>query len=212
MDARGVDALVYPTIRTVPNQIGEPQRGSNCQLSATSGLPAISFPAGWPSGLPVGVELLARPFADARLVGIAYAFEQADGQRRAPAVTPPLAGDAPPAPMTATVGVTGSGARPARADVRVELDPVLGTLSYDVLISGVATSDVFAVVLRRTDAEGHPSVVARLTGPGVTADRGSLRLDEEMRAQLAAGEVSLVLVTREDPFGAVGGPVRISSR
>jgi Asp-tRNA(Asn)/Glu-tRNA(Gln) amidotransferase A subunit family amidase len=211
MDARGVDALVYPTIRTVPNQIGEPQRGSNCQLSATSGLPAISFPAGWSGGLPVGVELLARPFADARLVGIAYAFEQADGQRRAPAVTPPLAGDAPPAPITATVGVTGSGARPARADVRFELDPVLGTLSYDVLVSGVAASDVFAVVLRRTDAEGRPSVVARLTGPGVTADRGSLGLDEEMRARLEAGEVSLVLVTREDPFGTEGGPVRISS-
>ena len=212
MDAGGVDALVYPTIRTVPNQIGEPQRGSNCQLSATSGLPAISFPAGWSDGLPVGVEMLARPFADARLVGIAYAFELADRQRRAPAVTPPLAGEAGPAPITATVGVTGSGARPARADARFELDPVLGTLSYDVLISGVAPSDVFAVVLRRTDAEGRRSVVARLAGPGVTADRGSLRLDGEMRAWLEAGELSLALVTREDPFGTVGGPVRISSR
>jgi hypothetical protein len=96
--------------------------------------------------------------------------------------------------------------------VRFELDPVLGTLSYDVLVSGVAASDVFGVVLRRTDADGHSSVVARLTGPGVTADRGSLRLDEEMRARLEAAEVSLVLVTRDDPFGTVGGPVRISSR
>jgi amidase len=210
MDAHRLDAIAYPTIRTVPNTIGEPQRGSNCQLSATSGLPAISLPAGWSGGLPVGIELLARPFADARLVAIAHAFEQAGGQRRAPAVTPPLAGDAPPTPLVATVGVTGSGSRPARADVRFELDPVQGTLSYDVQISGVAAADVFAVVLRRVDADGRSSVVARLTGPAVTADRGTLRLDQELRARLEAGELELVLVTSEDPFGAVGGPVRLS--
>jgi hypothetical protein len=60
------------------------------------------------------------------------------------------------------------------------------------------------------DAEGGPAVVARLTGPGVMADRGTLGVDRELRTRLEAGELRLVLVTRDDPFGTVGGPVRIA--
>ena len=199
MDAHDLDALVYPTIRTVASTIGTPQRGSNCQLSATTGMPAISLPAGWSSGVPVGVELLGRPFADAELVALAYAFEQASDLRRAPQATPALVGDAPPTARSTTVRVVGPDA--AAALVRFDFDPVLGTLAYDVRISGAAPSDVHAVVLRQRDADGDRSVAAQLTGPGVMADQGTLALDEEVRTQLVSGALELVLVTRAQPTG-----------
>ncbi|MFG1944523.1 amidase [Nonomuraea sp. NPDC048826] len=42
--------------------------------------PAASVPAGFtPSGLPVGVQIIGRPFADARVLRVARAFEQATG-------------------------------------------------------------------------------------------------------------------------------------
>src|SRR5690606_37552449 len=95
--------LAYPTIRTVAGVVGEPQRGSNCQLSAATGMPALSVPAGWSRDLPVGIELLGRPFDDARLLALGYALEQALPQRRPPASTPPLARGLAPAPRAASV-------------------------------------------------------------------------------------------------------------
>ncbi|MFI6388341.1 amidase [Nonomuraea sp. NPDC050540] len=42
--------------------------------------PAASVPAGFtPDGLPVGVQIVGRPFADARVLRVARAFEQATG-------------------------------------------------------------------------------------------------------------------------------------
>jgi Asp-tRNA(Asn)/Glu-tRNA(Gln) amidotransferase A subunit family amidase len=68
LEANKLDALVYPTVRRKAALINEPQRGANCQLSAVTGLPALSMPAGFtPDGLPIGVELLGRPLADTRL-------------------------------------------------------------------------------------------------------------------------------------------------
>jgi Asp-tRNA(Asn)/Glu-tRNA(Gln) amidotransferase A subunit family amidase len=65
--------------------------GSNCQLSANSGLPAIVVPGGFtPDELPVGVELLGRAWSEPQLIKFAYAYEQGTRHRHAPATTPPL--------------------------------------------------------------------------------------------------------------------------
>ncbi len=91
MDRHGVEVLLYPTAREPPSGIHDPQNNSNCQMSAHSGLPALSLPVGFTDGgLPVGMEVLGRRLDDARLVGIGYAFEQATRHRREPASTPPL--------------------------------------------------------------------------------------------------------------------------
>ena len=86
-----LDALAYPTIRRKANVIGETQLGTNCHLSANSGLPALVVPAGFtPDGLPVGVELLGRAWSEPQLIKLAYAYEQATRHRRPPASTPAL--------------------------------------------------------------------------------------------------------------------------
>ena len=61
MDAQGLDALIYPTMRQKAAVIREEQGGDNCRLSAHSGLPAITVPGGFtPDGLPCGPRA-ARP-------------------------------------------------------------------------------------------------------------------------------------------------------
>ena len=91
MDDHRVVALVYPTLRRTAAKIGEPQTGGNCHASAATGLPAVTVPAGFADdGMPVGVELLGRPFAEADLLKLAYAFEQATHFRRLPPLTPQL--------------------------------------------------------------------------------------------------------------------------
>lgn len=92
MAEHGVMALAYPTVRRPAVRIGEgTQVGVNCQLSAHSGLPAITVPAGFTAdGLPVGLELLGGAWSDAELIRLAYAYEQATRHRRPPASTPPL--------------------------------------------------------------------------------------------------------------------------
>ncbi len=201
MDSMGVDALVYPTMTVAPSMNPDPQRGSTCGLSAQSGLPAISVPAGFtPTGLPMGVELLGRAFDDARLVGFAYAYEKAAGNRRAPPSTPPLVDGRAPAPVSWTVTATGAG--PERAVAALTFDPVRGTLDYDVTVSGVNAEDLHAVALRRTDAEGRRSVALRLAGPGALRSAGTEHLTPNLRSWLEAGALTLEVFTRTHPFGS----------
>lgn len=63
-----------------------------------AGLPAISVPGGFDdSGLPVGIQVIAPPFEEERIIRAASAFEAAAGfgDRRAPLPEPPAAGPGP---------------------------------------------------------------------------------------------------------------------
>ena len=42
-----------------------------------TGLPALSLPCGFMNGLPVGLQIIARPWAEAQVLRAAYAYEQA---------------------------------------------------------------------------------------------------------------------------------------
>src|SRR6185503_10776543 len=91
MDATRLDAIVYPTARRMAPLIGGNQLGSSAGLSAQSGCPAITVPAGTvDGGFPVGVELLGRPFGEPVLLALAYAYEQATKRRRPPPAAPRL--------------------------------------------------------------------------------------------------------------------------
>ena len=129
LDERELDALVYPTIRRTARPIGQPQPGSNCALSATSGLPAVTVPAGFADDdMPVGVELLGRAWAEPRLLELAYAYEQGTRHRRAPDFTPSLM--APPAPVPLAARVQ---ADPGlRVDASFVLSPATRTVRYQI--------------------------------------------------------------------------------
>ena len=83
-----IDALVYPHQRQLVSRIGEPQKERNGFLAAACGFPAIAFPAGFAQAaggdLPIGVELMAQPFEEGKLLQMAYAFEQKVNLRRSP--------------------------------------------------------------------------------------------------------------------------------
>ena len=59
--------------------------GNNRQLGPILGFPAMTVPAGFTTdGLPVGIEFMARPFAEAMLFRLGYAYEQGTRRRRPP--------------------------------------------------------------------------------------------------------------------------------
>jgi Asp-tRNA(Asn)/Glu-tRNA(Gln) amidotransferase A subunit family amidase len=201
LDSNKLDALVYPTVRRKAAIIGEPQRGANCQLSAVTGLPALSAPAGFtPDGMPIGVELLGRPLDDARLVAMAYDYEQATHPRRAPSTTPPLVDGKAPAPATIVVdhGVSGVSVHGA-----FTYDATRRALTYSVRVTGAPASDVLTLSIDRDSADRKGPMIRHLAGPGKTTATGTLTLAESERRDLMAGRLALVAYTRRQPKGAL---------
>lgn len=93
----GVDALVFPMKTQIAPLIGArgepPARitsGGNI-LGPITGFPSITVPAGFTeSGMPVGMELLGRPFDEWSLLRYASDYEAATQHRRSPPTAPPL--------------------------------------------------------------------------------------------------------------------------
>jgi aspartyl-tRNA(Asn)/glutamyl-tRNA(Gln) amidotransferase subunit A len=100
-----VDLIATPTIRTLLPTLAETDidhgpPGTEDRFMAVSantrpfnylGLPAISLPCGIdPAGLPIGLQLAARPFAEARLLAAADAYQRdTDWHARLPPVAAP---------------------------------------------------------------------------------------------------------------------------
>jgi aspartyl-tRNA(Asn)/glutamyl-tRNA(Gln) amidotransferase subunit A len=101
------DALVTPTSPTVPFKLGDrledPMQmylADICTLPVNiAGIPAVSVPAGFAEdsstspgsasgqGLPIGMQIMGKPFSEGTLLRIAFAFEQAtDWHKRKPRI------------------------------------------------------------------------------------------------------------------------------
>jgi amidase len=86
-----LDALVMPTgapAWTIDLVDGDHHLGSSSQPAALAGYPAITVPAGFAFGLPVGISFVGTAFSEPKLIALAYAFEQATKVRRAPDYRP----------------------------------------------------------------------------------------------------------------------------
>jgi Asp-tRNA(Asn)/Glu-tRNA(Gln) amidotransferase A subunit family amidase len=95
MDALRLDAYVHPTWSNPPRLIGDlnTPHGDNSQFfSPTTGFPAVQVPMGYARGatLPAGMTIYGRPWSEALLLKLAYAYEQATRHRRPPASAPPI--------------------------------------------------------------------------------------------------------------------------
>jgi len=67
---------------------GDHFTGGSSTLPAVAGYPAITVPAGFVSGLPIGITFMGPARSDWRLIKLAYAFEQATRLRRKPSLLP----------------------------------------------------------------------------------------------------------------------------
>jgi len=84
------DALVTPTSPTLPFKIGEkvddPMQmylSDVCTLPINiGGVPAISIPAGFADGLPIGMQIIGKPFNEETVLHVAFAYEQATDWRK----------------------------------------------------------------------------------------------------------------------------------
>ena len=94
MDEARVDALIYPTWGNPPRLIGDmntPHGDKSQFFSPSTGFPAMTVPMGYSRGvLPAGMTLVGRPWSEATLIKLAFAYEQATKHRRRPASTPTL--------------------------------------------------------------------------------------------------------------------------
>ncbi|MGB8310094.1 MAG: Asp-tRNA(Asn)/Glu-tRNA(Gln) amidotransferase subunit GatA, partial [Methanoregula sp.] len=79
-----VDVLCGPTMPTIAFKLGEKSDPLSMYLSDIltvpvnlAGIPAISVPCGKVKGMPVGLQVMGRPFEDERVVDVAYTYEQA---------------------------------------------------------------------------------------------------------------------------------------
>jgi Asp-tRNA(Asn)/Glu-tRNA(Gln) amidotransferase A subunit family amidase len=93
-----LDAMIYPLQQRLVVPTTElNQADRNGILASVTGFPAITVPAGFsqptataPLGVPIGMDILGRPWSEGRLIQIAYRFEQATHFRKPPDSTPPL--------------------------------------------------------------------------------------------------------------------------
>lgn len=94
MTKHKLDAIISPSNQPAwPTDWlnGDHFAGGDTSFAAVAGYPSITVPMGTVRELPVGLSFTAGAWEEGRLLGFAFAFEQATKARRAPAFLPTLA-------------------------------------------------------------------------------------------------------------------------
>lgn len=79
------DLIISPTSPTIPFKLGEKCENplemylsDVCTVPVNiAGLPAVSIPCGFASGLPVGLQIIGRHFSEAKILNAAHVFQNA---------------------------------------------------------------------------------------------------------------------------------------
>ncbi|KUJ20364.1 amidase signature enzyme [Mollisia scopiformis] len=87
-----LDAIIYPEQKNLVVKIGSPsQSGRNGILAALTGSPVVTVPAGFspstedaPIGVPIGMEILGKPWTESKLLNIAAHISDLTHIRRMP--------------------------------------------------------------------------------------------------------------------------------
>ena len=66
---------------------GDHFTGASSTPAAVAGYPSITVPAGQAFGLPVGLSFIGTANSEARLIALAYGYEQATHHRHPPGLT-----------------------------------------------------------------------------------------------------------------------------
>lgn len=195
-----LSALVYPTLRRKPARIGDGQGGSNCQVSAHSGLPALAIPAAWTDdGLPIGVDLLGGAWSEADLLSLGYSIEQTLKLRRPPFSTPALVDGKAPAARTIVTALEEHGER--IGVIEFGYDETTSRLSYKTIFAPRRAEQVTAIWIHRHGGDKPGAAVHQLFGAGLSQGT-TLVLSSADRANLAAGRLRVRYYTRQNPGGA----------
>ena len=203
-------ALLYPTLRRKPARIGDAQGGSTCQLSAHSGLPALSLAAGFSDdGLPIGMDLLAGAFKEPDLLALGYSIEQTLKERRPPFSTPALVmGKAPvartmTAPFRPQISSANGAPKPA-AVLHASYDETTSRLQYTLDIDPRERDRIAAVWIHSGTVEKPGPARYQLFAAGQPTT-GAVTLSSVARRDLVSGRllVRFYLLTTAGSAGDV---------
>ena len=208
MDDNRLVAIVYPTTRRIAPVIGGNQIGSNAGLSAQTGFPAITVPAGFTDGgFPVGVEFLGRQFAEPTIIALAFSYEQSTRHRHPPSSTPPLR-ETPSTPAVPKASfmpeadsrrwvVTATGAR-FRLTARLAFSDRTSELTYDLELSGIANDQIAGVYLHRRSTRPNGGVAYILTKSLKKQRSGRITLQAAESADLKAAKCYISAISKMD--------------
>jgi amidase len=93
LEEYNLDAIVAPTGGPAwPIDVinGDHFGGGSSSPAAGAGYPAITVPAGYVFGLPVGISMFSTAWKEPELIAMAYSFEQARGPRKVLELLPTL--------------------------------------------------------------------------------------------------------------------------
>lgn len=226
MEENRLDVLVYPTTRRIAPLIGGNQIGSNAGLSAQTGFPAITVPAGFtPGGFPVGIEFLGRRFAEPTLIALAFSYEQATRHRRPPDSVAPLqrrtvaqssrrqqqalASDSRRFVVTATgeQAVPPSFA-PFRVIARLAFNDRTLELAYQLDVAGVSADRIGGIYLHRRADRPNGGVAHILTKSFRAQKSGVVQLSQGEADDLRKGKCYIAAIGKADARVSVRADVR----